>query len=267
MKPNRTVSWRRIAPSQLQLEGKRVAVIGGTGGIGRALSRFMASRGATVLVVGQTFRDEGTAGIEFLKADLSLMDEARRVGRELPAESLDLVVMTTGIFSAPARQETAEGIERDLAVSYLSRLVILREIAPRLGTRRADGSTKPRVFIMGYPGVGPAGSVEDLNSERSYRMMTAHMNTVAGNEVLVLDSAKRYPHLNVYGLNPGMIKSNIRANIFGAGSWKHRLAEWLIGWMSVSAETYARRITPLLLSPDIEPHSGVLFDRKGAAFR
>jgi hypothetical protein len=33
----------------------------------------------------------------------------------------------------------------------------------------------------------------------------------------------------------------------------------------VSAETYARRITPLLFSPDIEPHSGVLFDRKGNA--
>jgi NAD(P)-dependent dehydrogenase (short-subunit alcohol dehydrogenase family) len=265
MKPNQSVSWRRIEPSRLQLEGKRVAVIGGTGGIGRALSRFMASRGAAVWVVGQTFRDEGTAGIEFLKADLSLMEEARRVGRELPAESLDLVVMTTGIFAAPTRRETAEGIELDLAVSYLSRLVILREIAPRLGTRRAEGSPKPRVFIMGFPGTGQAGSVEDLNSERSYRMMAAHMNTVAGNEALVLDSAGRYPQLNVYGLNPGIIKSNIRANVFGGGSWKHRLAERLIGWISTSAETYAERITPLLVSPDIEPHSGALFDRKGVA--
>ena len=48
---------------------------------------------------------------------------------------------------------------------------------------------------------------------------------------------------------------------------KHRLMEWLIGLMSVSAETYAERITPLLFSPDIEPHSGVLFDRKGVAIQ
>jgi hypothetical protein len=56
-----------------------------------------------------------------------------------PAETLDLVIFTTGIFAAPRRQETAEGIERDMAVSYLSRLVLVREIAPRLGKNRSEG--------------------------------------------------------------------------------------------------------------------------------
>src|SRR5690348_9751516 len=115
--------WRRVDARSLDLEGMKVAIVGGTGGIGRALSRFMVSRGAAVLVVGQTFRDADVPGIEFIKADLSLMREARRVGSLLPAETLDLVIFTTGIFAAPKRQETAEGIERDMAVSYLSRLV------------------------------------------------------------------------------------------------------------------------------------------------
>lgn len=35
-----------------------------------------------------------------------------------------------------------------MAVSYLSRLVILREIAARLGKDRPAASTKPRVFII-----------------------------------------------------------------------------------------------------------------------
>lgn len=80
-----------------------------------------------------TFRDSDASGIEFIKADLSLMREAQRIAALLPAETLDLVIFTTGILAAPKRLETAEGIERDMAVSYLSRLVIVREIAPRLG--------------------------------------------------------------------------------------------------------------------------------------
>ena len=51
----------------------KVAVVGGTGGIGRALSRFLVSCGAAVVVIGQTFRDSDVPGIEFIKADLSLM--------------------------------------------------------------------------------------------------------------------------------------------------------------------------------------------------
>jgi hypothetical protein len=32
-----------------------------------------------------------------------------------------------------------------------------------------------------------------------------------------------------------------------------------------SAESYADRLTPLLASPDLEAHSGAMFDRKGQA--
>jgi NAD(P)-dependent dehydrogenase (short-subunit alcohol dehydrogenase family) len=262
---NKNFDWRRVDVRSLDLKGMKVAIVGGTGGIGRAFSRFLASRGASVLAIGQTFRDSDVPGIEFIKADLSLMREAQRVGSLLPAETLDLVIFTTGIFAAPKRQETAEGIERDMAVSYLSRLVMIREIASRLGKNRPAASMKPRVFVMGFPGAGQIGKLDDLNGERSYNSMASHMNTVAGNEVLVLDSAQRYPNVNFFGLNPGGIKSNIRSNWLGANSFKHRIFEWVIGLISQSADTYAQRLAPLLASPDLEGHSGAMFDRKGFA--
>jgi NAD(P)-dependent dehydrogenase (short-subunit alcohol dehydrogenase family) len=240
-------------------------VVGGTGGLGRAISRLLASRSACVTVVGQTFRDAGVAGIEFIKADLSLMREAERIGNALPAEKLDLVVFTTGIFAAPTREVTAEGIERDMAVSYLSRLVIVREMAPRLGKDRPATQMKPRVFIMGYPGTGQAGTPDDLNAEKSYKAMPTHMNTVAGNEILVLDSAKRYPNATFVGLNPGLVKTNIRDNFFGKDTLKSRFIEAMIGLLTPRPETYAERLAPLLVSRDLEGHSGAMFDRKGRA--
>ena len=107
--PDRTLTWKHSNANSLDLSGKRVAVIGGTGGLGQALTRVMASRGAKVTVVGQTFRDQGTPGISFVKADLSLMREASRIGDELSVDDLELVVLTTGIIAAPKREETAEG--------------------------------------------------------------------------------------------------------------------------------------------------------------
>ena len=168
-------------------------------------------------------------------------------------------------MAAPTREETAEGIERDLAVSYLSRLALLRELAPRLGRERPGSAAKPRVFVMGFPGTGQAGAPDDLNAERAYAPMAVHMNTVAGNEALVLDAVQRYPHARFFGLNPGMIKTDIRANYFGSGSLRHRLVEGLIGLFTPTPETYAERILPLLFAPELEQRSGAMFDQKGDA--
>lgn len=256
----------KLAPLKREdVLGRKVAIVGGTGGIGRALARELAGHGANVVVVGQTFRDADMANIEFIRADLSLMREARRVAKLLPAETLDLVIFTTGIFAAPKRQETAEGLERDMAVSYLSRLVILEGVAPRLGAQRPASRAKSRVFVMGYPGTGQNGTLGDLNAERSYRAMGVHMNTVAGNEMLVLDGARRHQHFNVYGLNPGLIKTDIRSNFLGGNKLVFSLLEGLIGLMTPTASDYAQRIAPLLLAPELEARSGALFNSKAQA--
>jgi NAD(P)-dependent dehydrogenase (short-subunit alcohol dehydrogenase family) len=243
--------------------GRVAIIVGGTGGLGRALAQNLAGHGALVVVVGQTFRDADVPNIEFVHADLSLLREARRVAGLLPAETADLLIFTTGIFAAPRREVTAEGIERDMAVSFLNRLVMLRAMASRLGTDRTGERLKPRVFVMGHPGTGQAGSLSDLNSEASYGAFSAHMNTVAGNEALVLDSAARHPLLEIFGLNPGIVKTAIRSNFLREGSFKHRLVEGVIGLFMQSPEQYAQRIAPLLMSPFISGFSGALFNSKG----
>lgn len=95
--------------------------------------------------------------------------------------------------------------------------------------------------------------------------MTVHMNTVAGNEMLVLDAAMRYPNATFFGLNPGLIKTNIRDNFFGKETLKSRFMEWMIGLMTPTPEGYAERLLPLLVSADLEGHSGAMFNRKGDA--
>jgi hypothetical protein len=66
-------------------------------------------------------------------------------------------------------------------------------------------------------------------------------------------------------LNPGFIKSNIRSNLFGGDTLLYRFIEWMTGLMASSAESYVERLTPLLVSTDLEGHSGAMFDKKGQA--
>lgn len=263
MKRIRSFSW--TAPALSELRGKKAAIIGGTSGIGRAVARLLAANGAAATVVGRTFQDSGTPRIDFVEADLSRMAEARRVAETLPAETLDFIVFTTGIMAGPKRETTSDGIERDLAVSYLSRFVILRGIADRLGTQRPNDAVRPRMFVMGFPGSGQRANVDDLNSDRSYGGMTAHMNTVAGNEALVLDAAHRYPDIDSFGLNPGFVKTGIRANLFGGDNWLYRTMERMAGFMTKDAYAYADKIVPLFLAPELLGRSGMMFDDKARA--
>lgn len=260
--PDRSLTLRLTPVGQLDLSAKKVAVIGGTNGLGRAIARQTLARGAEVTVVGRTFRDAPADRLKFVAAALSSMTEAARVGRELPAESYDVVLFTTGIIAAKTREETREHVERDVAISYLSRLAILQGLSPRLGTARQDGAPRARVFVMGSPGVGTLGHPEDLNSEKSYRSLAAHANTVAGNEMLVLGAKDRFPGPAFFGLGPYLIKTDIRGNLLGEGSFIHKLVETAVGIFMQSPETYARRMVPLLFAPELEGRTGLMFGHK-----
>jgi CheY-like chemotaxis protein len=161
-------------------------------------------------------------------------------------------------FQVVAAESYSEAMDR---LSKLGR----REVASTLGVARPTPARKPRVFLMGFPGADQTGSIDDFNSERAYSLMTAHSNTVVGNEALVLDAAARYPALNAYGLNPGLVKSNIRAAILGDRTILQTIMEAFIGLTFPSAETYAARIAPLLVAGELEDRSGVMFNSRGEA--
>lgn len=249
----------------LRLESLKVVIVGGTNGLGRAIARLLASRGADVTVVGRTFRDSDVMNIEFIEADLSSIKVARETAERLPAEKIDVLLFTAGILSSRAKQVTEEGIERDLAVSFLNRVAMTQILAPKMKKKNNSLGFGPRIFVMGFPGVGILGSVDDLNQENGYSFIAAHKNTIAGNEAIVVAGAERYPELNFFGLNPGQVKTNIRDNLLGAGSWKSYIIEGIIGLLNKTADQYAQKIVPLLVSPEIDHSSGISYNAKGQA--
>ncbi len=212
------LEWTRLNLNENSLKDKKIAIVGGTGGLGRAIALEFISKGAEVIVVGRTFRDQDVPRLNFIKADLSEMKKVRSLAKELPAENLDILIMTQGIFAGKQRKINSTGIELDMATSFLSRFVLLREIADRIGKNRSNSGIKPRVFVWGFPGGERKATLDDFNSEKNYRWAIAYSNTLVGNESLVLDSAERFPSINFYGMNPGIISSNIMAGVPGEKS-------------------------------------------------
>ena len=51
MKVDKSLEWKYEDPSAINFKQLNVAVIGGTGGIGRAISRLLALSGANVYIV------------------------------------------------------------------------------------------------------------------------------------------------------------------------------------------------------------------------
>jgi len=249
---------------RLDLSSKRLLVIGGTNGLGRAIAGLAMARGADVTVVGRTLREFPEGQPKFVRADLSLMADALRLGEDLAVEDVDVTLFTAGIIAAPTREQTAEGIERDMAVSFLNRVAILKGISGRLGIARPADAPQPRVFVMGSPGSGQLGNTGDLNSELRYKAMAAHGNTLAGNEALALGANGMFPGPAYFGLGPGLIKTGIRENWMGRdGGLSYRLFEGAVGLFLQSPDQYARRVVPLLFTPELNGRTGILFNRKG----
>ena len=241
--------------------GLRVAIFGGTGGLGRAIAQSLLGKRVEVTVVGRSLKDVPHPLRSFVRADLSSLVSARDVARDLAAESFDAVLLTHGIFAGRAREVTTEGLEKDLATSALSRWVIVGELAPRLGRGRPSDPPKPRFFVWGFPGGERVLDFADIESTHKYRWQTAHSNTVVINEALVRNTAARFPHVNVFGMNPGVIKTNIMAGVLGPSSLALRVQQTLISFLFQSAETYAEKVVPLLVHPALEDRSGALFNR------
>jgi NAD(P)-dependent dehydrogenase (short-subunit alcohol dehydrogenase family) len=235
-------------------ENKNILIIGGTAGIGRALAIECLKYKAKVTVVGRRTPDDALSKAKFVQRDLSSMKAAASLADDVKVSEYDAIVFTNGILCASTRQVSSEGIELDLAVSALSRYAFLKRALKSL-------KKKPRVFVMGFPGKYNSANLDDFNSEKEYKQFAAHMNTVVLNEALV-HHYKEDPKISIYGLNPGLIRTEIRQNALGKDSYLSFFVEGAIGLLCKSAESYAKNVLIQVLFSD-KLQSGMLIECDG----
>ena len=204
------------------MQGKTALVTGGTTGIGLVTARALAEKGAAVTIVGRNpQRGEQAARairaevpgaeVRFERADLSLLDESRRLARNI-AESidrLDVLVNNAGaIFSR--RRVTADGLEATFALNHMSYFLLTNLLLNRLRAAEAG-----RIVVVASVAHRRARlDFDDLQCERRYSARVSYSRSKLANVMFAYALARRLEGspVTVNALHPGLVASRFGSN-------------------------------------------------------
>jgi NAD(P)-dependent dehydrogenase (short-subunit alcohol dehydrogenase family) len=251
---------------------KTALVTGGTDGIGKAIAIGLARAGCQVLIVGRDAekgvraesdvrRHTSNPSIHFLRADLGLVRDARRLASDVARRcaTLSYLVHSAGIVNG-RRELTGEGVESNFAVNYLTRFVLTVDLLPLL-VRSATPVSRSRILIVS--GAAKNGTIhfEDVNLARRFGTIRAVLQFCQANDLFARELAYRlaasHSPVTVTCLKVGVVKTNIRQQFPRWMQWIVPLVlDPLIG---LSPAQVADAAVPLLVDPAFEGVTGALF--------
>ena len=243
------------------VDRQTILITGSTDGLGRALARDLAARGARVLVHGrsderlrETAREiQAAAGGErppTYRADFGSLDEVRRLAREVERdhEQLDALVNNAGIGAGPGddrREESADGHELRLAVNYLSHFLLTNLLLPTL--RR---SAPARIVNVASAAQDPI-DFDDPMLERSYDGIRAYAQSKLALVLFTFELAERLraggADVTVNALHPASLMDT------------KMVREWF-GRALTGVEEGVRAVRRLVIEPELDGVSGRYFD-------
>lgn len=220
----------------------RVALVTGTSGIGAAVALALAAAGDRVIVVGRNreraaqllsrMKQLSNLDHRFIAADLTLMADASQAARQAAAQAprLDAVVFCAGILST-IPEWTPEGLERNLALNYLSRYLMARLLLPALRS-----SPSGRLVFVANAGVyGDSLDFNDLQLRHGRRGLKVSGRTQFANDLLAMELADRVGDtgIAVTCVFPGFVRTEVFDNARGL-PWGFRLIRPLLEARSVA---------------------------------
>jgi NAD(P)-dependent dehydrogenase (short-subunit alcohol dehydrogenase family) len=178
----------------------RIAVItGGNSGIGLEAARFLAGRGARIVLA---CRDESRAAsaaaditasvdgaeVETLPLDLSALESVRAAAAEIRSRypRLDLLVNNAGVMMTP-HQRTADGFELQFGTNHLGHFALTGLVLPSL--LPVPGSRIVTISSNGHK-VGRI-NFDDLQSEQRYRRAGAYAQSKLANLLFTYELQRR----------------------------------------------------------------------------
>ncbi|MFF9563677.1 SDR family NAD(P)-dependent oxidoreductase [Leifsonia sp. NPDC014704] len=171
-----------------------IVITGATSGLGRLAAIELARQGARLAI---TARDAGRADatraaidevhpgaeVRVFSADLTRLDDVRRVGQEIAAayEHVDVLVNNAGIHAFEQRV-TADGFPEMVAVNYLAPWLLTRELLPAL--TRTPGARIVNVASEASRRHGTLALPEDLTDTTPF---TARGSSIVYGKTKLLD--------------------------------------------------------------------------------
>jgi NAD(P)-dependent dehydrogenase (short-subunit alcohol dehydrogenase family) len=242
------------------VDQQTILVTGATDGLGRALARELAAQGATVLLHGrvkarleETRREvqqaSGGGRLRAYRADLSSLEEVRRLAREVTGEQerLDVLVNNAGIAGEGPRELSADGHELRFAVNYLAPFLLTHLLLPLL--RRSAPSRVVNVSSVGQVPI----DFDDVMLERRYDGLRAYRQSKLAQVLFTFELAERLradgeQGVTVNALHPATLMDT-------------KMAIDTFGYTMSTVQDGVEATLRLAVAPELEGVSGRYFDR------
>jgi len=260
------------------MRDKVVVMTGATSGIGQVAAESLAARGARIVQVARD-RGRGEAAVQRLRelgpgvahtihyADLSRLDEMKRVAAEIAAAErrVDVLVNNAGaIFSS---RQVVEGLERTFALNHVSYFVLAHVLRERLAA-----SAPARVVNTSSDAHrGATLDFDDLQAEKAYRGSFAESLRYGGpgfkvygrsklcNILFTRELARRLAGTGVTAncLHPGFVTTRFGDEAGGLLSFGLRVAKRF----ALSPQQGAETLVYLASSPEVAGVTGTYFHK------
>ncbi|MCA9451267.1 MAG: SDR family NAD(P)-dependent oxidoreductase, partial [Nitrospira sp.] len=118
----------------MSLNGQRMVVTGGAGGIGSLLCRELLKQGAKVTVVDCT--EPVSVDAAFLRGDLSTLEGMADIADRLKSQRVDILVNLAGIqYFGPCEEQSPQQTALLYAVNVLAPVILTQALLPQMKTR------------------------------------------------------------------------------------------------------------------------------------
>ncbi|RKX77778.1 MAG: oxidoreductase [Spirochaetes bacterium] len=249
------------------MENKVCLITGGSSGVGKAVATGLAELGAKVILVcrseergektlAEIAERSGNNNIDLITADLSVQNAVRNLAEEVKGRVTRLHVLsnTAGIL-VWRREETPDGIEKTLAVDYLSHFLLtglLLELLKRSAPSRI-------ITVTGGPSILKKARVklEDLQYKKNWSGIKTAIQAALCREIFTVELSRKIEGSGVTAnsFHPGLVKSNLGRNLPQVIRF---FANFLQLFLSEKCETGVY----LAASPEVKGVSGKFFVNK-----
>jgi NAD(P)-dependent dehydrogenase (short-subunit alcohol dehydrogenase family) len=179
----------------MQSEGRKIAVIGASRGIGAAVAQHFAQKGENVVSVS---RSQAVAG-EWIQADISTSEGIKSIADKLGESALDALLFMGGVWEDGAftdQYDFMKSSDREtrfvIAVNTIAPIELTRQLAKNLVK-----SDNPRVIFIGaLSGLDNSATAEVANTASKFGLRGAAQS---------LKLALRDYKIGVTVINPGNV--------------------------------------------------------------
>ncbi|KZT69126.1 NAD(P)-binding protein [Daedalea quercina L-15889] len=222
----------RKANTAISFKRSPVAVfVGGTSGIGQALSQGLArytqgnskillcgrNRSAAEQIIASYPKSSpvSEAGSHsFVESDLFEIKNVQRTTSSLLSSlpKINFLVLSTGFMDFRWRDETAEGIDKRLALTYYARWKFIYDLLPLL-RKAKDAGEEARVMSILGPGSGWKVDMDDLGLKRRYNPLKALTSAATYNDLMIESFAELEPRASFIHAFPGLVRTPLMGSV------------------------------------------------------